>query len=187
MMPAPDSVAPREALPHVVRTVVDIAASPARVFEALTEPAELAAWWAGGDAHVSDCGADPRPGGAWHVRLVDGNGVERLVAGEYRVVDAPHRLEQSWQADDDAAPSVVRYDLEPREVGGTEGTRLTVTHSSPVALATATSAPGRASALAVHVARHPHAGPPRAVVVGRAPSATLHLAPRRRATWLVSA
>jgi len=125
----------RDALPRVVRTVVEIAAPPAEVFEALTNPRELAAWWGGDDARTLDCESDARPGGAWHVRTLGPDGVERSVGGEYRVVEPPSRLEQTWQATEDAAPSLVRYDLEPAPVDGAEGTRLTVTHTSPTALA----------------------------------------------------
>ncbi|HKG95167.1 MAG TPA: SRPBCC domain-containing protein [Gemmatimonadaceae bacterium] len=120
--------------PRVVRTVVDIAAPPARVFEALTDPRRLAAWWGGDGARVLDCDADVRPGGAWRVRTAEPpNGAEREAAGEYRVVDPPRRLEQSWRATGDEGPSVVRYDLEPLDVGGADGTRLTVTHTGPSA------------------------------------------------------
>jgi uncharacterized protein YndB with AHSA1/START domain len=153
MRHATDPATRREALPHVIRTVLDIAAPPARVFEALTDPRELTQWWGGERAHVRDCTADARPGGAWRVRTVDRDGTERCVSGEYHTVDAPRRLEQSWRADDDAGSSTVRYDLEPREVNGTEGTRLTVTHTSPVTMAVAASPAAWAPALGVLVAR----------------------------------
>ena len=130
----------RETLPHVVRTVIDIAAPPPEVFEALTEPRELAEWWRGEATRTVDCESDPRPGGAWRVRTVGPDGAERSVGGEYQVVDPPHRLDQSWQADDDARPSHVRYDLEPCEIDGAEGTRLTVTHTSTTAMALGASA-----------------------------------------------
>lgn len=164
MMPATPPTAPREALPHVIRTAVEIAAPPARVFAALTDPRELAAWWADDEASVRDCAADTRPGGAWHVHIVRENGTERRVGGEYRVVDPPRRLEQSWQADDDAGPSVVRYDLEPCDVGGADGTRLTVTHTSPTMLAVSASPAARARSLGVLVAR-PRVRGPRAIAV----------------------
>ena len=136
-----------EAPPRIVRTVIDIAAPPAHVFETLTDPRELAAWWGGGDARTLDCESDARPGGAWRVRTLGPDGAERTVGGGYRVVDAPHRLEQTWQATDDAAPSLVRYDLEPLQVDGTDGTRLTVTHTSPTALAISASAAAWTDAL----------------------------------------
>lgn len=115
--------------PTIVRTVVEIAAPPDRVFEALTDARELAEWWGGGDPRVLDSESDVRPGGTWRVRTIDRDGAEHSFGGEYRVVDPPHRLEQSWQSADDAEPSVVRYDLEPLEVDGAPGTRLTVTHT----------------------------------------------------------
>jgi uncharacterized protein YndB with AHSA1/START domain len=120
--------------PRVVRTVVEIDAPPERVFEALTDARELADWWGGDESRVIESEADPRPGGAWQVRTVDPDGTERTFGGEYRVLDPPHHLEQTWQSSDDAEPSVVRYDLEPLDLDGTDGTRLTVTHAETVAL-----------------------------------------------------
>ena len=120
--------------PRVVRTVVEIGAPPERVFEALTDAHELADWWGGHGSRVVDSEADPRPGGAWEVRTIAPDGTEQTFGGEYRVVDPPHHLEQTWQSSDDAEPSVVRYDLEPIDLDGTDGTRLTVTHVETVAV-----------------------------------------------------
>jgi uncharacterized protein YndB with AHSA1/START domain len=132
---------------RVVRTTIEIAAPPKRVFEALTDARELATWWAGDDARVLECDADLRPGGSWHVRIIDGDGAERAFDGEYRVVDPPHRLEQTWRASDDGDASIVRYDLEPLEVEGGTGTRLTVTHTATFAMSM--------SALASYVSEAP--------------------------------
>jgi glutathione S-transferase len=169
-----------------VRAVVDIAAPPERVFEALTEPRELAAWWSGDGAPSPECDADARAGGAWRVRTVGDDGRERTVDGEYRVVDPPRRLEHSWHATGDAAPSVVRYDLEPREVDGTDGTRLTVTHTVIAAHASATAGATWRDALAAlrarlaPSARPLHAPAPRLQPVWCAarPRATSRRAPR---------
>ena len=154
-------------LPRVLRTVVEIAAPPARVFEALTDPRELATWW-DDDASSTSCESDPRPGGEWHVRTVDPDGGEHTVGGEYRVVDPPHRLEQTWRADDEADASIVRYDLEPIAIDGSEGTRLTVTHRETVAL-------GRMVTLALHL--EVRASPAR---YGRVPPS---IQSRRRIAW----
>jgi uncharacterized protein YndB with AHSA1/START domain len=143
----------RDALPCVVRTVVEIAAPPAEVFEALTDPRELAAWWPADGARTLDCESDARAGGTWRVRTVGPDGVERTVGGEYRVVDPPHRLEQTWQGPDDAAPSRVRYDLEPIPMEGAEGTRLTVTHTSPTAVASGAATTMRLRILSRFAAR----------------------------------
>ena len=131
--------------PRVVRTVVEIDAPPERVFEALTDARELADWWGGDESRVVDSEADPRPGGAWQVRTVGPDGTEQTFGGEYRIVDPPHHLEQTWQESDDAKPSIVRYDLESLDLDGAEGTRLTVTHIETVAQSTL-------SALAMHLA-----------------------------------
>ena len=119
-----------EAPSRVVHTTIDIAAPPERVFEALTDARELGTWWGGDDARVLESDADPRPGGEWHVRTIDADGAERTFGGEYRIVDPPHRLEQTWRATEDGDASTVRYDLETVDVGGETGTRLTVTHTA---------------------------------------------------------
>ena len=70
-----------------------------------------------------------QPGGRWHARTTDAAGREGSLAGEYRVVDPPRVLEHTWQASWDEAPTVVRYELAPAQVGGVSGTRVTVTHT----------------------------------------------------------
>jgi uncharacterized protein YndB with AHSA1/START domain len=72
--------------PEFVREAVDIAAPPEDVFDALTDPAQVAEWWVGDDA------APP-------------------AANEFLVVDAPRTLELTWGGDTvryDLAPAVVR-------------------------------------------------------------------------------
>jgi uncharacterized protein YndB with AHSA1/START domain len=50
---------------QIVRSI-DIAALPERVFRALTEPAELRAWWGDPTSHPSlHWQIDLRPGGKW--------------------------------------------------------------------------------------------------------------------------
>lgn len=134
----------RDEARHAIQTVIEIAAPPEQVFEALTDARELREWWGEDGSLVLDTESDVRPGGAWEVRTIDPNGDEHSFGGEYRVVDPPHRLEQSWQSAEDAEPSIVRYDLEPLEVEGTEGTRLTVTHTESFPI-------NAMNALAMHV------------------------------------
>lgn len=132
-----------------VRADVEIAATPERVFEALTDPAQLAEWWGSDDTHrARDWEADVQPGGRWRARTTDADGREGSVGGEYRVVDPPRVLEHTWEPSWDAAPSVVRYDLAPTPVDGRPGTRLTVTHTIARAAARAV-----ASAIPTHVQR----------------------------------
>jgi uncharacterized protein YndB with AHSA1/START domain len=119
---------------EIVRSTIDIATPPERVFDALTSATELAAWWTGDDARVEHCESDPREGGVWRITTIDRDGERHSVHGDYLVVDRPHCLELTWQSDDDAIPSIVHYDLDAIDLDGARGTRLTVTHTADVAL-----------------------------------------------------
>ena len=117
--------------PAVVRADVEIAAPPDRVFDALTDPRELAAWWGGDDDYrTTDWTLEPTPGREWSARTIDRHGREGHVGGEILVADAPHRLEYTWRTSWDDGESVVRYDLTPARVDGVPGTRVTVTHTA---------------------------------------------------------
>jgi uncharacterized protein YndB with AHSA1/START domain len=110
---------------------VEIAASLEEVFDALTDPRELAAWL-GGEAPELAGGWSPEPeaGSSWRSSAIAPDGARGSVAGEYLVIARPHRIETTWRASwDGDAPARVRYDLEPVEVAGVSGTRVTVTHT----------------------------------------------------------
>jgi uncharacterized protein YndB with AHSA1/START domain len=119
---------------EIVRNTIDIGTPPERVFDALTNASELAAWWTDANARVEYCESAPREGGTWRITTSDRNGERHSVHGDYVVVDRPHRVELTWQSDDDAIPSIVRYDLEAIDLDGAPGTRLTVIHTADVAL-----------------------------------------------------
>lgn len=114
-----------------VVTTVEIAASPERVFAALTDPQELAAWWGSDDTYrTRDWRIDARPDGEWSARTVDPSGKEGSIRGKFLVVDRPSVLESTWRASwDEIGTTTVRYDLSPAIVHDTPGTRLTVTHT----------------------------------------------------------
>ena len=61
----------------------------AHVFSVLTDPQLIPEWW--GDGTVVE-EMDVRPGGRWRFRTVYG-----VVEGEYREVEAPQRLVQTFQ------------------------------------------------------------------------------------------
>jgi uncharacterized protein YndB with AHSA1/START domain len=61
----------------------------AHVFSTLTDPTLIPEWWGEGTV-VEEM--DVRPGGTWRFRTAYG-----LVEGEYREVDAPGRLVQTFQ------------------------------------------------------------------------------------------
>jgi uncharacterized protein YndB with AHSA1/START domain len=122
---------------RIVRESIDIAASPEDVFQALTDPHELAAWLGGVDDFAAgEWRPDAAPCVSWSAPAIAPDGAAGLVRGEFLVVDAPRRLVSSWYASwDHSARTVVRYELEPVVVEGTPGTRLTVFHSAPAASA----------------------------------------------------
>jgi uncharacterized protein YndB with AHSA1/START domain len=123
---------------RVVERNVDLDASPAEVWRALTEPDELATWF-GPDVEL-----DLRPGGGG--RFVDDDGQARRA-----VVDEVHhgeRLVLRWwpEGDDPAAgASVVTFVVSPTD----SGTRLMVTERL---VARASSASLRAAAEAAATA-----------------------------------
>ena len=97
-----------------------IAAPPARVFEALTDPVQTRQWW--GDKNMyrmTESKADLRVGGKWLSQGVGVDGKTFSVEGEYVEVDPPHRLVYTWIASFAGyAKTVVHLDLEARDVHG---------------------------------------------------------------------
>ncbi len=91
---------------NAVIAEVFIAAPPARVFQAISDPSQLPRWWGqDGLYHVTKSTMDVRPGGKtfW-------------VEGEYLEVDPPKRLVHTWVSSYDTARTVVRWELEPQTV-----------------------------------------------------------------------
>jgi uncharacterized protein YndB with AHSA1/START domain len=120
-----------------VRATIDIAAPAAEVFRALVDPRELAAWL-GGESSATDPRDDdpsgrpvrPLPGSLWRAPAIAPDGTTGTVTGEYLSVVPPHRLESTWRASwNDFTTERVRFELVPIDVGGAEGTRVTVTHT----------------------------------------------------------
>ena len=111
----------------VVKAEIEIEATAARVFRALTDPTELAAFWGSDDMYrTSDWKIDLRPGGRWSAVARGADGSRMTMDGEYLEVDPPRLLVFTWRPSwDDYAVTTVRYDLEPTATG----TRLRVTHT----------------------------------------------------------
>ncbi|HTK28427.1 MAG TPA: SRPBCC domain-containing protein [Vicinamibacterales bacterium] len=107
---------------------ISIAAPAAKVFDAIVEPAQRAAWWGAPDRfQTTHMESDLRPGGRWSMGGIGMNGGPFVVRGEYRVVDRPRVVEFTWLPDwqADAAETVVRIELEE-----TQGvTRVRLIHS----------------------------------------------------------
>lgn len=111
----------------IVQAVAEIEAPPERVFDAITDPKELEAWWGADDLYrTSDWQIDLRVGGAWSCMAKNvHDGRVTTVRGEYLAVERPRLLECTWLASwEGFARTVIRYDLEPIAIG----TRLSVLH-----------------------------------------------------------
>jgi uncharacterized protein YndB with AHSA1/START domain len=110
-----------------------IAAPPARVFEAITDPAQASQWWGqNGRYRIVDWKGDLRPGGKWLSVGVAADGVKFQVEGEYLEVDPPRLLVHTWISSyHNGVKSVVRWELEPQTVHGLQ-------HSGPHKVGTGT-------------------------------------------------
>jgi uncharacterized protein YndB with AHSA1/START domain len=93
-------------------------ASPAAIWAALTEEAQIHRWW--GD-HVA---LDPRPGGRFRERWSDGGGGVVVTTGEVVRVEPGELLELTWADEGWDVTTRVRFTLEPLD----EGTRLVLEH-----------------------------------------------------------
>jgi uncharacterized protein YndB with AHSA1/START domain len=97
-----------------------------RVWRAIVEPAELAAWF-GHDPYTTHAEIDARPGGEFRAKMVsDEDGSEIPFFGHYREVEEPSRIVQTLEQPGEQ-DEVLTYTL--REVdGGTELTYHQVGH-----------------------------------------------------------
>jgi uncharacterized protein YndB with AHSA1/START domain len=108
-----------------IHATVEIAAAPAAVFRALTDPDELPRWWGRPELYrTHDWKMDLRPGGKWSCQATSAQGGGE-VRGEIVAVEPPRVLEYSWEPSwEQYRRSIVRYTLE--KVPG--GTRLSLHH-----------------------------------------------------------
>jgi uncharacterized protein YndB with AHSA1/START domain len=99
---------------------IHIAAPPARVFQAITDPRQLPQWW--GQKGMYRCTkfeTDVRVRGQWLSLGVSDTGEKFQVSGEYLEVDPPRLLVYTWIASWTAGlRTTVRWELEPLS-GGT--------------------------------------------------------------------
>ena len=91
-----------------------IKATPQRVFQALTEQADLERWF------VKKAEVDVRPGGAIRLEW----GPDAVEMGTILVLDPPHRLSYSWEALE-PSPTTITFELTAEN----EGTRLHLIHT----------------------------------------------------------
>jgi len=97
-----------------------IAAPPARVFQAITDPNQMPRWWGARDLYrITEWKADLRVGGKWSSVGVGADGTSFRVEGEYLEVDPPRLLVHTWVASYcGPLKTVVRWELEPQGVHG---------------------------------------------------------------------
>jgi uncharacterized protein YndB with AHSA1/START domain len=104
---------------------VDIAAPIERVFRAISTD-EITKWWGSPELYrTTEYTADLRPGGRWRAVGVGADGHSFSVEGEFREVEPPRKIVQTWcPAWDGGHVTTITYRLEPVE----GGTRVTVRH-----------------------------------------------------------
>ena len=115
----------KSSLPSV--TIVHrIKAPPARVWAAITQPAQMLLWWGPDAGPTLRAEADVRPGGRFSILFRLLNGAEHNPTGVYREVVPDRRLVFTWEWPGmPERESLVTFRLEPLD-GGTE---LTLIHA----------------------------------------------------------
>jgi len=106
-----------------VQVEILIAAPPARVFQAITDPAQTTQWWGQkGMYRLTKSHADVRPGGTWYTSGVGADGTEFTVSGTYLEIDPPRLLVHTWNPSYSGLhETTVRWELEPQDVHGLHG------------------------------------------------------------------
>lgn len=104
---------------NAVLAEIFIAAPPARVFQAISDPNQLPKWWGqDGLYRVTKSTMDLRPGGKWRSDGVGTDGTSFYVEGEYLEVDPPRLLVHTWVGSFHPVKTTVRWELEPHTVHG---------------------------------------------------------------------
>jgi uncharacterized protein YndB with AHSA1/START domain len=112
---------------------IHVAAPPARVFQAITQPEQLMRWFTDACSSAKVWEIDARKGGRWrsanHPSAKSLNGVNEFRAGgEILEIDPPRLLVYTWHAnwhDDPSLATIVRWELHSDD----HGTKVKVTHS----------------------------------------------------------
>lgn len=113
-----ESASRSRSLTLIVRRV--IVASPERLFEAWTRPAELQRWWGPKSVTCTAAEVDLQVGGRYRIanRLPDGKTL--WISGVFERIDRPRKLVYTWRVGPGSPPSelvTVTFEAHP---GGTE-------------------------------------------------------------------
>lgn len=105
---------------NIVTGEIFIAAPPARVFEAITDPKQIPRWWGANALYkLTESKADVRVGGKWSSDGMGKDGKPFRVEGEYLEVAPPRLLVHTWNYSwGTSGETVVRWELEEQSVHG---------------------------------------------------------------------
>ncbi len=92
---------------HEFKIDVTLDASLPFIFAAFHEPEYLSEWFAPGDCSVTQIMSDFKEGGRYRIKMMDPNGIEMSLAGEYVKILANEQLSFSWAWEDDMEESVM--------------------------------------------------------------------------------
>jgi uncharacterized protein YndB with AHSA1/START domain len=109
-----------------VTLVRRIAARPTIVFDTISTPQGITAWWGPDAGPVLHAEMDLRVGGGFRVRFRTLDGIEHECSGRVIEVTPPERLRLTWHWRDGEAEGESRVEFELRSIAG--GTELTLTH-----------------------------------------------------------
>jgi uncharacterized protein YndB with AHSA1/START domain len=101
-----------------------INASPARLFRAWTDEAELQAWWGPAGITCNRAEIDLRVGGKYVIGNDIGDNQTVVIEGEFVLIDPPHQLVFTWLIAGNEAAELVTVTFEP----AMDGTDVTICH-----------------------------------------------------------
>lgn len=107
----------------------DFHASRPRVWQAWTDPNQMAEWMHPEGVHTDreSVSADPQPGGRYtYTMVVDTTGEQFPTAGNYLEVEPPSRLVMTWGTPHDPTDELLHIVVELTELDG-DNTRMTFT------------------------------------------------------------
>jgi uncharacterized protein YndB with AHSA1/START domain len=110
-----------------VTLVRRIAARPTIVFDAISTPQGITAWWGPDAGPVLHAEMDLRVGGDFKVRFRTLDGIEHECRGTVIEATRPERLSLTWHWRDGEAEGESRVEFQLRILDG--GTELTLTHA----------------------------------------------------------
>jgi uncharacterized protein YndB with AHSA1/START domain len=67
------------------------------IFEAISKPEHITRWWGRRQDAFTTCDMDFRPGGKWRFVTRDADGAEWAFRGEYREIEPPERVVQTFE------------------------------------------------------------------------------------------